>query len=408
MPLAPIGLLIIPLGIYIAVAHPRKLLPLMVFCSVFQASSVSGQFGLSPYVYIGIIVLIRYILESAYSLRFVATQIHPAFWFWLWSVASAAFLPVIFAGMPVLDPRLALEQIEFGPTPLHPSASNAFQVVLLTINLVAVMEARRTKVDCWPAFKWAAVVAIAIIYLQVLAGDKFPYFLINNNPAYGQAHMDTSLGLLRPSGTFVEPSTAGAYFCGLACFCLVNYFEARMSLWKCLLAIATLVVVGSTSGFAAFGVLVIIIAIRYRPFQSLNIRVGLIKKWAIVAICAVVPFLLAAPLASHLVENTAGKQGSYSILIRAGADWFAFQVFVRTYGIGVGLGSIRASSFVVTFLASLGIIGVVLFVWFLTKLRPNWITFGILAAMAVGVPDLSLSVFWASLALSPELTRDQA
>lgn len=409
MPITLIGALIIPLGLIVATVYPRQLLPLMVFCSIFQASSISGLFGLTPYDYIGALVFLRFVVRQLYTLRLrIDYRARPLLWFWLWSVVSAGVLPVIFSGVPVVDPQLPLEQVLQGPTPLHISSSNFLQAIILTINVIALFEAWRSKISCWTAYKWGAIVATAIVYVQLVAGDKFPYALLNNSPSYGQAHLNSSIGLTRPSGTFVEPSVAGAFFCGIACFCLANYFEGKAPLWKCLIAVATLVLVGSGAGLAGFAIMLLAIAIRYRPWRDFNIELSYLKNWIKVAACMLVPLAAITPVAAHILQNTADKEGSFSFLVRTDADLVAFQAFIRTYGIGTGLGSDRSSSFLLTLAANLGVIGSLLFVWHLRRLNASWIIWGTLAVMLIGVPDISLPVLWAPMLLATRTLERQA
>ena len=59
------------------------------------------------------------------------------------------------------------------------------------------------------------------------------------------------------------------------------------------------------------------------------------------------------------------KAESTSFQQRSFADYLALQIFTQTYGIGVGLGSHKANSLLLTLLSNTGVVGVVLFCWFL-------------------------------------------
>jgi hypothetical protein len=66
------------------------------------------------------------------------------------------------------------------------------------------------------------------------------------------------------------------------------------------------------------------------------------------------------------------KSGSTSFKERSYADYLALVIFAKTHGIGVGLGSHKANSLLLTLLSNTGIIGVTLFgssIWALLRWR---------------------------------------
>ena len=69
------------------------------------------------------------------------------------------------------------------------------------------------------------------------------------------------------------------------------------------------------------------------------------------------------------------KSESESGIERAAMNMAGMRAFLDTYGLGVGLGSTRASSFIVAMLSSLGILGSVIYSAFLLKafdLQDTW------------------------------------
>jgi hypothetical protein len=72
-------------------------------------------------------------------------------------------------------------------------------------------------------------------------------------------------------------------------------------------------------------------------------------------------------LSDFVNEAVMNKAGSSSGVERMGWNAQGVTNFLDTYGIGVGLGSIRASSFLVVVLANLGVVGVVCYGTFLAR-----------------------------------------
>ncbi len=105
-------------------------------------------------------------------------------------------------------------------------------------------------------------------------------------------------------------------------------------------------------------------------------------------------------ISEALAANTVDKVETASFLSRTAADLAGLTTFRDTYGLGVGIGSIRTSSFLVTLLATTGV-GALLFVWFVFRLLKRtqnaplrWLFLGALITEVAGVPDFSLPLLW--------------
>jgi hypothetical protein len=104
------------------------------------------------------------------------------------------------------------------------------------------------------------------------------------------------------------------------------------------------------------------------------------------------------------------KAESTSFQQRSFADYLALQIFTQTYGIGVGLGSHKANSLLLTLLSNTGVVGVVLFCWFLfvlflskraAKMAPlpdirpfQLCLMGLLVIHLISNPNLSVMTLW--------------
>jgi hypothetical protein len=115
-----------------------------------------------------------------------------------------------------------------------------------------------------------------------------------------------------------------------------------------------------------------------------------------------------------LTNYISEKNSSDSGVHRFGADVFATELIIKTFGIGVGLGSNRASGFLVNIFSSVGIIGGGLFLLFMAKiLRVLFITrlsdpysrfylsflLTMLMTMIISGPDINNPVFWCAIML---------
>jgi hypothetical protein len=395
-----IGAVLIPLAIFLAFRRPEKLIAMLVFWSALQATSVLniGQFGLSPYNLVACLIFARFVFRMVTQLKLVLTKrTVPLMWFYLWAAFSAAFLPIVFSGLPVVVPRVALEQIIQGLTPLHIGASNFIQLALLTLNIGVFLEAQRFRKNLWPVFRATIILEIVVVGLQAILGDHYPYFLLNNSAEYYVAHFSSLSIVARPSGTFTEASVAGAFFTGAAAITLVGYLNGRLKVWLCLACIGATVLMGSGSGMAGFAIILILIIIKLRPWHCGSLDLARLRRWGLLFASILIAAVFFSSLVTQVTESTVGKGDSFSFLVRTSVDLAALKVFAQTKGLGVGLGSFRGSSVVATMLASIGLPGILLFLWFLKRFRPSYLVGGTLFAMAVGVPDISLPMLWAAL-----------
>jgi hypothetical protein len=97
------------------------------------------------------------------------------------------------------------------------------------------------------------------------------------------------------------------------------------------------------------------------------------------------------------------KKDSSSGIARSAATYFTWEIFLQTRGIGIGLGSVRGASFLVSMLASLGIVGVVLLYRIYSLIFRNmeyknrWILVFILIVLIgqiIAIPDIAYPIMW--------------
>jgi len=405
-----LGWIFIPLGIGILLRRPRWLLPLAIVAAVFQGGSVLniGAMGIQPFYFVSILIacyLLFARLKGQLRLRVPTSScIYPLLLFWLWAAVSAFVMPFVFRGTPVLDLTADMENSNFPVVPLGFSFANVTQVGWLTLNLGVVLFA--ALFGKWEQVRKALAIAVGIavtIMLVQLAlaqfGYQLPVWLFNNNPGQLQAILGD---YDRPNGAFSEPSYAGVLFTSLTAGALARFFSGG-SLWPFLGSLVCTLLVRSGASLAALVVCAVLLCATRLPKRKLGAVTFSAWKYAILGFLCLAGIAIAVEVPSiseALAENTVRKAETASFVVRAVVDLAGLTTFRNTYGLGVGLGSIRTSSFLVTLLAATGP-GAALFIWFVIRLLRRtknsalrWMFIGTLLTQVAGVPDLGLTLLW--------------
>jgi hypothetical protein len=183
-------------------------------------------------------------------------------------------------------------------------------------------------------------------------------------------------GLQRISGTFAESSGFAAFALPLFAF-TVTLWRERVRTWTSgLLALATFALLLLSTSSTAYATLAAYVALvwlagtwqtltRHEPMQ---LGKGIWLLWG-AAVTACVLLLLRPEFADRLAEffgvTIVRKLDSLSGLERTAWNQQAWTNFLDSRGLGVGLGSARASSFVLVLLSNVGVAGAMLFLLFL-------------------------------------------
>lgn len=422
------GIIFIPTALYFFVFYPRLLFPLLVISTAFQGSSVvsSGSLGIQPYYVIATLFVVRFLCCKVCSWGNLLRQnsfVRLWLLFAIFAVTTAAVLPFLFRGLPVFGPEQTIDDNFIHPTSLHFQFANVIQSSFLVLNVLVVIAAAKEGLHvsaAHQAFKWLSYIAFSVVLLQALffrVGLPFPEKLLVNNPGYGLVQMNVNQ--VRPAGTFTEPSMAGAVLASILAAFLWKYFEGQSSIARCLLPAAACLLVASSSSLLAACIAVGILVLTH-PVIRLPwfIKITTLKRLSVFfLLLAGLAFVMFIPsLRTILLAQTIEKSESSSALVRFGADAFAFQIALQTYGLGVGLGSNRPSSLLTALLSQVGIVGLVLFIAAcvctfrgLPK-DHRWIGIAgltLLLAMGFGVPDLSFPALWVMLALAAQSKASQ-
>ena len=411
-----IGYLIIPLAFIVLIFKPKYLITLLMSVSVLHASSMLNgsinnfQYGLSPYYFVAICILLRllYILLSNRNLLFINSNIkyftYILLVFWLWSVISAFLLPYLFQGVEVYNPRLGLELQYKHYATLEWTFSNLAQAIYLTLNMAVIIYAflideNHSLYYVTIGIKLAIIIVCFLGIWQVLSSYlilQFPYNIFNSNISYYQGYNQYIGSIRRLVSSFSEPSFAGAFLAsievGLLSLYLINSLSKNKQIFLLILSLVILYLLiwtFSTTGYLSLLIGNIILLFKYKPFHR-NRKSIYTKKWYNYFIGVVIIFVsilcitishkhaninvddihtgyivnegilsdIGKMLSSAFIKDTK----SDSFVHRTAADIYALKIFVSTYGLGAGLGSSRSSSLITTLLSTIGIIGVTSFI----------------------------------------------
>ena len=294
-----------------------------------------------------------------------------------YGVLGAFFLPRLFAGETYIN---AIGVTEFGfasiPIPLGPTSGNITQSVYFVGNLVCFLVSYafarspgNIRVACNAYMTYCVLnVGFALVDLATYAtGTAFLLDFIRN--ATYTLHLDTEIdGLKRIVGSFTETSSFS--YASIACLGFMGRLwlggvAPALTLTISLATIALLILSTSTTAYVALPIMLCFLLMT-GGFRLLNSKTNattllFVVMTPLLAILALTTILLIPSVSDALynfIDMSILRKGtSASGIERTQWNVFAFQNFIETYGLGAGVGSVRASSFVIAVLANLGVIG---------------------------------------------------
>ncbi len=373
----------------------RALYLQMVFCLFGAAAAIAlpalGGATITPAVLFLPFLLARALGERGLGgcLRQVS---FPDAGFWLlllavWGAISAYFLPRIFAGQVQV---LVIDRDAMHPgvflRPLYPVSGNLTQSGYALGALCAFVGTRalllrkgrldhfRDAVLLLAGLNClAGVVNLAEFYLglpSVLAYVRTGGYAIFEN--YELA------GLMRVSGTFPEASGFSGFTLPLLAFSATLWLNKVRAGYSGTLALILLfLLLLSTSSTAYVGLTTylfyLIVVLVWRGLVHGKIpRMGPLIYGSTLGLMAISSVILYDPgvvtrVAEFFEVTVVNKLQSSSGIERSFWNEQAWSNFLDTYGAGVGLGSARASSFPLVLLSNVGILGMLLFIVFFSK-----------------------------------------
>lgn len=380
----------------LALVTPDRRMPhALLLCCLFGASAAIelpalGGAPITPAVLLMPFVVWRALREQGPD-ACMRPLAFPQAGFWLlllvtWGVLSAGFVPRLLEGQTLLygTDRGAMSGVRL--LPLQPLSTNLTQSAYAVAGLItfAALGALLRPAGRLAAFGNAVLllaalnVAAALLNLAELTLPIPSLLEFVRNAGYAILVGGEVGGLQRISGTFAESSAFAAFTLPLFAFCATLWRERVRMRASGLLALATLAMLllsTSSTAYAALAAYVTLVSLagagrtltRYEP---LHFGIGAWLLWgAAVAACAAL--LLRPEIADRLADffgvTLVRKLDSLSGIERGSWNLQAWTNFLDSRGLGVGLGSARASSFVLVLLSNVGIAGALLFLLFVGR-----------------------------------------
>jgi hypothetical protein len=311
----------------------------------------------------------------------------PGFWLLLtviYSVISAYFMPRLFAGQTFI---FAVRNIDAGySSPLAPAMSNVTQSIYFIGDLVCfillyayagTLSGRRVLGG---AALWCAALNLVFAGLDLVTyfTNTTELMSVIRNANYALLNDQEVAGFKRIVGSFTEASSFGSTTLGYFAFTSRLWLlgvRPRLSLILTFLLLSALLFSTSTTAYVGLTAFLL--------YSYLNILIGTFRKpltFQVGIFLFVVPVALVgliivialndaywASLQNLLDTLVLNKMSTDSGIERSSWNRQALQNLFDTFGFGVGNGSVRASSFPVGVLASLGIFGACIFSMFFVK-----------------------------------------
>lgn len=395
MGLSAYGGIVFLVGLFALNASYRwSIYAMVVFCVLACAVAIvlPGGIGIMPAnLFLVFFALRAFNLGGGKMLSESISIGKPGFWLFCtcaWGVIGAILLPRVLAGstlvFTVFD-RSADPNTEGLLQPLRPVSGNLSQSFYCVSDLV-VFCCAYVLMKCKGAYDVLGKAVLTLTALDVLAalmdlGGHFAGIDVLSVVKTAQYAYNTNSelgGMLRIEGTFSEASAYAAFTLQLFAVCINLWLVGYRPKISGLLAAATgVLLLISTSGSAYVGLSAYLLVLLASRPSRISAAAGARKAhmWMFM-ICAGVlaglyimlfmPGVMRA-LSNFVDATILAKADSASGVERSSFNTQAFTNFLDTYGIGVGLGSIRVSSFVMVVLASFGVPGTVFYVLFFVK-----------------------------------------
>lgn len=303
----------------------------------------------------------------------------------LWGVLGAFCFPRMMAGMLQILTIDRTSSIEEGAAliPLRPVSGNITQSAYALGNVATFLAIRTllapsTRLELFrdaALFLTALNCTAAIINLAEFHAG-LPPLLEYVRTGYATFGTYEAAGLVRIHGTFPETSAFSSFTLPLFAFAVNLWLDNARPLYSGALAAASLLfLLISTSGTAYVGlgvylsILLYTVARRATRQQAARRTAGLVTVGLCVIAIVASAFVFESAVVSRVYSFIDGmvlsKMDSESGVTRSSWNHQAWLNFIESYGLGVGLGSARASSFALVLLSNVGAFGTACYVAFL-------------------------------------------
>lgn len=419
-----IGIIFFCCGMYCFFLAEDALLGLLLISCIFEAASAInfGERGVQPYYIVAAFTIARAIVNKL--LGVTGNKITaPYKWllvFGVVAITSAFISPIIFAGIPIYDPKIGIDAGLFIRPPLRLGPNNLIQACYLAVHIAtafSLLAIRFSAAKTRKAFLWAFYIEASFIFAESfcqLAGISFPLSLVLNNPGYALWKNSMEAYGTRNPGTFSEPSLAGVFLTLYCVAFLAQYLTRRGGSVKVVISLVAMGMVASTTSLFVVCMILVGLLVCHPPFRApwyVNLRQAKRILWILMLIISplVLVLLFSAGFRAVLAAVTVSKGETGSFIDRTASDLYSLHLLFQTYGIGVGLGSNRTSSFLSTLLSNVGVLGTLAFIAYCYKCVANlldeyvwlkWALFAFFLNMAISVSDTTLPLLWCPILIA--------
>jgi hypothetical protein len=315
----------------------------------------------------------------------------PGFWLLLTvvlSIIGAFCLPRLLAGETFIFAVRA--QVPFA-VPLGPSMSNLTQSIYFTADFVCfvVLSAYAGTTGGTRTLAYAGLLCAAsnlifgVLDLATYFTNTTELFAPIRNANYAMLDEAEVAGLKRIVGSFTEASSFASatlfYFAYTGKLWLLGV-KPKLTFTLAFLSMCAVILSTSTTGYVGLAAFVGFIYLQallqaLRGPVTIQTRSFLVTAPFVLGLVILI-VALNADYSSYILNFLDGtifnKLSTSSGVERSTWNEQALQNFLDTFGFGVGNGSVRASSFPIAVLASLGIVGAVIFgLFFVTVFLPE-------------------------------------
>lgn len=393
MGLEPIGMIVLVVGFYCLLLGTRATTTaFVVFCTLGSAAAILiGGANVQPaHLFLVFLALASLTWRRLANQALAALKIsEPGFWLLclvVYGIMSSYLMPRLFAGETYIVPLGSTESLItiYGVAPLAPVSSNLTQSIYLTGDLICFLmifaiastnSGFKAVANALIIYAGANIFFGALDLLTSMTGTQDALKFIRN--AQYTFHDEESIGdLRRIIGSWPEASAFAAMTLGALGFTGTMWLYGRNPLVTGTLAFLSLAfVLLSTSSSGLVGS-VVVLGLLY--LVALN-RCGTHWDHRFSAAMVILAPLIGITVTLLVMTNEAAadkiseyldvlifnKSTSDSGVQRASWNVFAWNNFVDTWGLGVGLGTNRASSFILAVLSNVGVPGALFYSLFL-------------------------------------------
>jgi hypothetical protein len=386
------GVIVFALGVLSLNLRYHWAIYFIALCCLFSAAATVSFPALGGLALLPVTLFLAFFTLRAFNigggpmlLRAIAFD-RPGFWLVCVALVAAfggIFLPRALAGSTFV---FAIDRTGSDPnaaalTPLGPVSGNLSQSIYVVTELVlyCCMSVFLSRREGYQHFAKAMLllaalnICAAILDLaggsEVLAAAKTAGYTLHDN--------EELAGLKRITGTFPE-SAAFSYF-------TLPLFAFTANLWllgyrpKLTAALsmasgAMLIMSTSATAYVGFAAYLLVLFFSSSERVAPHSRMRKTRLCIVLGCVGVLGTIFAIVLKPSLItvvsdfftQTLLAKADSDSGVERTAWNMQAIKNFIDTYGLGVGVGSSRASSFVLVLMSNLGVLGVVcfgMFVW---------------------------------------------